>query len=50
MTYPVYRSENAIEDHFSFHDFKGNKPALPPLTTESVATIIYVIDEETAKH
>jgi hypothetical protein len=26
-------------------DFSGNKPALPPLTTEAVATIIYLVDD-----
>jgi hypothetical protein len=27
-------------------DFTGNKPALPPLTTEAVATIFYLIDDD----
>ncbi len=50
MTYHVYRSENALEDHFFFMDFQGNKPALPPLTSESVESIFYVVDEEPTKH
>ncbi|HTG80841.1 MAG TPA: hypothetical protein VL949_02795 [Geobacteraceae bacterium] len=50
MTYHVYRFENAVEDHSSFQNFQGNKPALPPLTTESVESIIYVVDEEPTKN
>lgn len=48
MTYHVYRSENAVEDYLSCQDFRGNKPALPPLTCESVASVIFMEDEEPA--
>jgi hypothetical protein len=30
-------------------DFSGNQPALPPLTTEEVESIVYEMDEE-VKH
>ncbi|MBJ6724579.1 hypothetical protein [Geomesophilobacter sediminis] len=29
-------------------DFTGNQPALPPLTTESVVSVVYLIDDEPA--
>jgi len=35
-------------DQVSVLDFTGNKPALPPLTTEEVASIIYQMDDEPA--
>ena len=33
-------------DHLGTLDFSGNKPALPPLTTEAVTSIIYLVDDE----
>ena len=33
------------EGQLSTLDFSGNKPALPPLTTEDVASIIYLVEE-----
>ena len=27
-------------------NFWGNKPALPPLTTEAVTSVFYLVDEE----
>jgi hypothetical protein len=33
-------------DHVGTLDFSGNKPALPPLTTEAVTSIIYLVDDE----
>jgi hypothetical protein len=37
------------EEAASTMEFKGNKPAVPPLTTESVASVIYLVDEEEEK-
>lgn len=43
----VFHPERVLGgDQVSTLDFKGNKPAVPPLTTESVESIIYLIDEE----
>jgi hypothetical protein len=43
----VFRPEYARgEDQVSVLEFSGNKPALPPLTTEAVATVIYLVDDE----
>ena len=50
MTYRVQRFESAIEDSFAVLDFKGNKPAVPPLTTEQVTSVIYLVDEEPVRH
>ena len=33
-------------DYVGTMDFSGNKPALPPLTTEAVTSIIYMVDDE----
>jgi hypothetical protein len=47
----VFRSNHAsFEDQLAALGFKGNKPALPPLTTESVTSIIYLVDEEPTVH
>jgi hypothetical protein len=27
-------------------EFSGNKPALPPLTTEPVTSVIYLVDDD----
>lgn len=34
------------ENQMSTLDFSGNKPALPPLTTEAVTSIIYLVDDD----
>jgi len=30
-------------------EFAGNRPAVPPLTTEMVTPVIYLVDEDEAK-
>jgi hypothetical protein len=42
----VFHPEHARVDQMSILDFSGNKPALPPLTTEAVTSIIYLVDDE----
>jgi hypothetical protein len=42
----VYHPERTQADQVAILDFSGNKPAVPPLTTEAVTTIIYEVDEE----
>jgi len=43
----VFHPEHAGgKDQVGTLDFTGNTPALPPLTTEAVATIIYLLDED----
>jgi len=34
------------EERLAPLDFSGNQPALPPLTTEAVDSIFYLVDEE----
>lgn len=46
----VFHLERARgEDHMTAFEFSGNKPSLPPLTTESVASLIYLVEEGEAK-
>ena len=42
----IFYPEHAGEDLLSTMDFSGNKPAVPPLTTEAVATIYYLMDDD----
>ena len=42
----IFNPEHAGEDQLSTMDFSGNKPSLPPLTTEAVATIYYLMDDD----
>jgi hypothetical protein len=37
------------EDRMRSWDFTGNRPYLPPLMTEAVASIVYLVDEEPNK-
>lgn len=47
----VYRPDHvSFEDQLATLGFKGNKPALSPLATESVTSIIYLVDEEPTVH
>jgi hypothetical protein len=49
-TCTVFQPQHAGSgDQVGIFDFSGNKPALPPLTTEAVATVIYLVDEESKK-
>jgi hypothetical protein len=34
------------EEQLGTLDFSGNKPAVPPLTTEPVASVIYLVEED----
>ena len=38
-----------VEDQVGTFNFSGNRPSLPPLTTEAVATIIYLVDGNETK-
>lgn len=41
----VFHPEHAPLEDLAALDFSGNKPALPPLTTEDVPSVIYVWEE-----
>lgn len=42
----IFYPEHAGEDLLGTMDFSGNKPAVPPLTTEAVTTIFYLMDDD----
>ncbi|HJV36367.1 hypothetical protein [Geomonas sp.] len=42
----VIHPDRIIFEELLAFDFSGNKPALPPLTTEEVAALVYVEEED----
>lgn len=46
MDFHVFQPAHAQAEEWIPHEFWGNKPALPPLTTEAVESIIYIEDEQ----
>jgi len=42
----VYHPEHSGEDKVTPLDFSGNKPSVPPLTTEEVASIVYEMEDD----
>ncbi|HJV36366.1 hypothetical protein [Geomonas sp.] len=46
MDFHVFHLAHAQVEEWIPHEFWGNKPALPPLTTETVESVVYEMDEE----
>ena len=46
----VFHPEQSRGEELVTLDFSGNRPALPPLTTEAVASVIYEMDEDVPSH
>jgi len=42
----VFHPEHPGGDQVTPLDFSGNKPSVPPLTTEAVDSIVYEMDED----
>lgn len=42
----VFHPEHARGEEQVSPNFWGNKPALPPLTTESVTSVVYLVDDD----
>ena len=42
----VFHPKDPRGEHLEILNFWGNRPALPPLTTEAVTSIIYLVDDE----
>jgi len=42
----VFRPEQARGEDQVSTNFWGNKPAVPPLTTESVVSVVYLVEDE----
>lgn len=42
----VFHPETARGEEQVSLNFWGNKPAVPPLTTETVVSVVYLVDDE----
>lgn len=45
-----HRDKTRSEDQVPNWDFSGNRPAVPPLMTETVASVVYLVDEVEPKN
>jgi hypothetical protein len=41
----VFHPERTRVEDVPLWEFAGNKPAVPPLMTEAVASVVYVVDD-----